>query len=106
MDFLKFLGSEEAQKIQGESGAAIPAYNGLEDAWVQSFADKGYELTLENLIGEFEYSVKYVNNPSRPSWEPKVEQTMLDIYAGSVTIDEGIEKMQSIVTEAMEEYRK
>ena len=52
---------------------------------------------------EFEYSVKYVNNPSRPSWEPKVEQTMLDIYAGSVTIDEGIEKMQSIVTEAMEE---
>ncbi len=103
MDFLKFLGSEEAQKIQGESGAAIPAYNGLEDAWVQSFADKGYELTLENLIGEFEYSVKYVNNPSRPSWEPKVEQTMLDIYAGSVTIDEGIEKMQSIVTEAMEE---
>lgn len=103
MDFLKFLGSEEAQKIQGESGAAIPAYNGLEDAWVQSFADKGYELTLENLIGEFDYSVKYVNNPSRPSWEPKVEQTMLDIYAGSVTIDEGIEKMQSIVTEAMEE---
>lgn len=103
MDFLEFLGSEEAQKIQGESGAAIPAYNGLEDAWVQSFADKGYELTLENLIGEFEYSVKYVNNPSRPSWEPKVEQTMLDIYAGSVTIDEGIEKMQSIVTEAMEE---
>lgn len=103
MDFLKFLGSEEAQKIQGESGAAIPAYNGLEDAWVQSFADKGYELTLENLIGEFDYSVKYVNNPSRPSWEPKVEQTMLDIYAGSVTVDEGIEKMQSIVTEAIEE---
>lgn len=103
MDFLKFLGSEDAQKIQGESGAAIPAYNGLEDAWVQSFADKGYELTLENLIGEFDYSVKYVNNPSRPSWEPKVEQTMLDIYAGAVTVDEGIEKMQSIVTEAIDE---
>lgn len=103
MDFLKFLGSEEAQKIQGESGAAIPAYNGLEDAWVKSFADKGYELTLENLIGEFDYSVKYVNNPSRPSWEPKVEQTMLDIYAGTVTVDEGIDKMQAIVTEAMDE---
>ncbi len=103
MDFLKFLGSEEAQKIQGESGAAIPAYNGLEEAWVTSFADKGCELTLENLIGEFDYSVKYVNNPSRPSWEPKVEQTMLDIYAGTVSVDEGIEKIQSLVTEAMEE---
>ncbi len=96
MDFLKFLGSGEAQRIQGESGAAIPAYNGLEDAWVKSFADKGYELTLENLIEEFDYSVKYVNNPSRPSWEPKVEQTMLDIYAGAVTVDEGIEKMQTM----------
>lgn len=103
MDFLKFLGTKEAQKIQGESGAAIPAYNGLEEAWVTSFADKGYELTLENLIHEFDYSVKYVNNPSRPSWEPKVEQTMLDIYAGTVTVDEGIEKIQSLVTEAMEE---
>lgn len=103
MDFLKFLGSEEAQKLQGESGAAIPAYNGLEDAWVTSFAEKGYELTLENLIGEFDYSVKYVNNPSRPSWEPKVEQTMLDIYAGTVSADEGIEKMQTLVTEAMQE---
>lgn len=101
MDFLEFLGSEQAQKIQGESGAAIPAYNGLEQTWVQSFADKGYELTLSNLIEEFDYSVKYVNNLSRPSWEPKVEQTMLDIYAGIVTAEEGIEKMQSAATDAM-----
>lgn len=103
MDFLAFLGSEEAQKIQGESGAAIPAYNGLEETWVKSFADKGYELSLDNLIGAFDYSVKYVNNPSRPSWEPKVEQTMLDIYAGMLTVDEGVEKIQSIVEEAMNE---
>lgn len=103
MDFLAFLASEEAQTIQGESGAAIPAYNGLEDTWKQSFADNGYELTLDNLIAEFDYSVKYANNPSRPTWEPKVEQTMLDIYAGNVSVDEGIEKMQTIATEAMEE---
>ena len=33
-DVLKFFGSEEGQRIQGESGAAIPAYEGLEDTWV------------------------------------------------------------------------
>ena len=103
MDFLKFLGSEEGQRIQGESGVAIPAYNGLEETWVKTFADNGYELSVENLIDMFDYSVKYVNNPSRPSWEPKVEQTVLDIYAGNVTVDEGIEKMQKLVTEAIEE---
>ena len=52
----------------------------------------------------FDYSVKYVNNPSRPSWEPKVEQIMLDIYAGSLSVDDGIQDMQDAVTEAIEEY--
>lgn len=103
MDFLEFLGSEEGQKIQGESGVAIPAYNGLEDTWVKTFAANGYELSVDKLIPMFDYSVKYVNNPSRPTWEPRVEQIMLDIYAGNVTADEGIEKMQTTVTEAIEE---
>lgn len=104
MDFLAFLGSEEGQRIQGESGVAIPAYNGLEETWVQTFADNGYDISAEKLIDMFDYSVKYVNNPSRPSWEPKVEQIMLDIYAGSLSVDDGIQDMQDAVTEAIEEY--
>ena len=51
----------------------------------------------------FDYSVKYVNNPSRPSWEPKVEQAVLDIYAGNMSVDDGIQNMQDIVTEAIAE---
>ena len=103
MDFLKFLASEEGQKIQGESGVAIPAYNGLEDTWVNTFAEKGYDIHPENIILMFDYSIKYVNNPSRPSWEPKVEQAVLDIYAGNTSVDDGIQNMQNIVTEAIAE---
>ena len=103
MDFLKFLASEEGQKIQGESGVAIPAYNGLEDTWVNTFAENGYDIHPENIIPMFDYSVKYVNNPSRPSWEPKVEQAVLDIYAGNMSVDDGIQNMQDIVTEAIAE---
>lgn len=103
MDFLKFLGSEEGQKIEGESGAAIPAYNGLEDCWAKTFAENDYDVNVENIIPMFDYSVKYVNNPSRPSWEPKVEQTVLDIYAGNTSVDDGIQSMQDIVTEAIKE---
>lgn len=103
MDFLEFLGSEEGQKIQGESGVAIPAYNGLEDTWVQTFADKGYELNVGSLMEQFDYSVKYVNNASRRVWEPEVEQTMLDIYAGNLSVDEGIQTMQDEVTQAIAE---
>lgn len=104
MDFLAFLGSEEGQKIQGESGVAIPAYNGLEDTWVQTFSNNGFKVDVGTLIDMFDYSVKYINNPSRPAWEPRVEQIMLDIYAGTLTVDEGIQKMQDSVTEAIEEY--
>ena len=103
MDFLKFLGSEEGQKIEGESGVAIPAYNGLEDCWAKTFAENDYDVNVENIIPMFDYSVKYVNNPSRPSWEPKVEQTVLDIYAGNTSVDDGIQSMQDIVTEAIKE---
>ena len=103
MDFLKFLASEEGQRIQGESGVAIPAYNGLEDTWVNTFAENGYDIHPENIIPMFDYSVKYVNNPSRPSWEPKVEQAVLDIYAGNTSVDDGIQNMQDIVTEAIAE---
>lgn len=101
MGFLEFLGSEEGQRIQGESGVAIPAYNGLEDTWVKSYEDQGYEIDVAGLVSMFDYSVKYVNNPSRPTWEPRVEQTVLDIYAGNTTADEGIQKMQDIVTDAI-----
>lgn len=99
LDFLKFLGSEEGQRIQGETGVAIPAYNGLEDTWVSTFAAQGYDLDVEKLISMFPYSVKYLTNPSRPAWEPKVEVAVLDIYAGTSTVEEGIENIQEIVEE-------
>lgn len=101
MDFLEFLGSEEGQRIQGESGVAIPAYNGLEDTWVQTFANQGYDLNMAELIDQFDYSVPYITNPSRADWEPKVEQALLDIYAGNTSVDDGIQEMQDIVTDSI-----
>lgn len=74
---------------------------GLEETWVQYYADQGYEINVEGLLPMFDYSIKYVNNPSRPTWEPRVEQTVLDIYAGNTSIDEGIQSMQDIVTKAI-----
>ena len=67
------------------------------------FADQGFEVNVGNLIEQFDYSVKYVNNASRRVWEPEVEQTMLDIYAGTLTVDEGIEIIQDEVTKAISE---
>lgn len=99
MDFLKFLASEDGQRIQGETGVSIPAYNGLEQTWADTFAQQGYKIHVEKLIDMFAYSVKYPTNPSRPAWEPKVEVAVLDIYAENISVGDGIKNIQKIVEE-------
>ena len=102
MDVLKFFGSEEGQRIQGESGAAIPAYIGLEDTWVGVFDE--YPIDVTCFIDMLEYGIQSVNNAARPEWKTPVSDTLLKIYTGELTIDQGLDEMQQIVDEASAEY--
>ena len=102
MDVLKFFGSAEGQQIQGESGAAIPAYVGLEDSWVGCFEQ--YPVNITCFIDMFDYCVQSVNNAARPEWKTPVSDTLLKIYTGDLTLDEGLEQMQEIVDTASAEY--
>ena len=102
MDVLKFFGSEEGQRIQGESGAAIPAYEGLEDTWVGVFDE--YPIDVTCFIDMFDYCIQSVNNAARPEWKTPVSDTLLKIYTGEYSIDEGLEQMQQIVDTASAEY--
>ena len=103
LDFLRFLGSEEGQRIQGESGAAIPAYIGLEDTWVSAFDQFDYDLNVEAFIEMFDYSVQSVNDKSRPNWKSKITDELLKIYGGTVDIDTGLANMNTIINDAIAE---
>ena len=97
-DVLRFFGSEEGQRIQGESGAAIPAYLGLEDTWSKSFGDFDYMLDLEQCYGQFDYAVQYINNASRRKWKSNVADEMVKVYNGA-DIDSSLARMQEIADE-------
>jgi len=97
LDILKYFGSEEAQKIQGKSGAAIPAYEGLEDTWISAFDQFDYKLHLTNVIDQFDYCTQYVNNAARPKWKSNVQDVMTNIYNGKVDIDTGMAEIQKII---------
>lgn len=97
-DFLKFLGSEEGQRIQGESGAAIPAYKGLENTYLEVF--KEYGINIECYLDMFDYAVQSVNNASRPEWKTKVSDELLKIYSKQQTLEEGLANMQTIIDKA------
>ena len=97
-DVLKFFGSEEGQRIQGESGAAIPANIGLEETFLGVFEE--YDINMQVFLDMFDYSIQSVNNASRPEWKSKVSDELLKIYAGTVDIDTGLQNMQNIVDAA------
>ena len=100
---LRFFGSEEGQRLQGESGAAIPAYQGLEDTWVGVFDQFDYRLNVEKFVDMFDYSVQSVNNKYRPEWKTQVSDNLLKIYSGDITIEEGLAAMQEAVKKAAED---
>jgi len=94
-DVLRFFGSEEGQRIQGESGAAIPAYIGMEDSWTTQFQTFDYLLDVQVCYDQFETCVQYINNATRRKWKSTVADEMVRVYNGS-NIDESLAKMQQI----------
>ena len=99
-DVLRFFGSEEGQRIQGLSGAAIPAYQGLEETWSTVFETFDYMLDVQVCYDQFDYCVQYVNNASRPKWKSTVSDEMLKIYSGEVDIDDSLAYMQQVADTA------
>ena len=99
-DFLKFAGSEEGQRVQGLSGAAIPAYKGLEDTWISAFDQYDYKLDVQKCVDMFPYGVQSVNNASRPKWKTQINDLLLKIYSGELSLDQGLEDMQKLVDES------
>ena len=99
-DFLKFAGSEEGQRVQGLSGAAIPAYKGLEDTWISAFDQFDYKLDVQKCVDMFPYGVQSVNNAARPNWKTQINDLRLKIYSGELSLDQGLEAMQTLVDEA------
>ena len=95
-DVLRFFGSEEGQRIQGESGAAIPAYLGLEDSWSTAFHQFSYMLDLDQIYDQFDYVVQYINNASRRKWKSNAADEMVKIYSGDQSLETGLAKMQAL----------
>lgn len=97
LDVLKYFGTEEAQRIQGESGAAIPAYLGTEETWRNAFASYDAELNLDVCFNQFDYAVQAVYNSASPKWKSQVLDELTKVYNGGQELITGLERMQEIV---------
>ena len=83
-EFLKFLGSEQAGLILAQSGTVIPAYQGLQDAWVESIPD----MDLKVFIDALDYAVPYPTAAQGMEWNTKISTVLGEVWAGNVSIDD------------------
>ena len=82
-EWVKFLGSEEAAKIQAESGTVIPAYAGMQDVWVKSVPS----MNLQTFIDELAYAVPYPTAAQGMEWNSKVAEVLTEVWMGNTPPD-------------------
>ena len=97
--FVEFLGSEKANIIQAESGAAIPAYEGTSEAWTNSIEQFNLSVFTEML--EYATIKPYIKNNSK--WETVENNILKQVFSGDISVDEGCkqleDEMNSIINE-------
>ena len=97
LDVIKYFGTEEAMRIQGEYGAAIPAYIGTEETWRSAFTDYDVDLNLDCIFEQFDYAIQAIYNSASPKWKSQVLDELTKVYAGTQSLDTGLAKMEEIV---------
>ncbi|KAF4326184.1 hypothetical protein G195_000071 [Phytophthora kernoviae 00238/432] len=100
--FLKFLGSKEAAEITAEMGAAIPAFNNTQDAWVKNNPD----LNLQVFIDQAADATPYPSgSKSYPVWFSKEAEIMSQAWGGAISIEEGAKKVAEMMNQAIKDAK-
>ncbi len=81
-EFVKFLGSDQAASFLAKSGTVIPAYNGFQDAWVESIP----EMNLQVFMDATDYAVPYPTTAQGSEWKTKVVEVLGEVWNGNVPI--------------------
>ena len=87
--FVKFLGGEEANKIQGEKNAAIPAYKGTENTWVEANKQFNVKVYPEML----KYAVIFPNSETREKWMLMETEVLSKAWAGEMSVKDACNEL-------------
>lgn len=100
--FVEYLGSYEANVIQAESGAAISAFEGSQDAWVKGFPDINAQVFVD--AQEYGYSTQYCQ--TRVEWTTMEEDIMAQVFSGAITAQDGCMQLAAQVQEVLDEHNQ
>lgn len=100
--FLKFLGSERAAQITAEMGAAIPAFNGTQEAWLTSRPHLNLKIFTEQVADAVAYPS---GTMAYPVWFAKEPEIMSQAWGGAISVEEAAKKVAEMMNEAIAETK-
>lgn len=98
VEFAKFLGGEDAERIIGESKIGLPAFNGLADTWVSQF--DGFDSQV--FADAAEYGVIPQDPVQGPAWLTALGGEVNKGFAGETEIDALPQTIQDAVDASLQ----
>jgi multiple sugar transport system substrate-binding protein len=97
-EFLKFLATEEAHRIQAETGSVIPSYAGMQQVWLDGFGD---EMNVQVLLDEVAVAKPFPVAVAPVLWYWEAARSVLqDALRGNIPFPEAC----SAAAEAADRY--
>lgn len=95
--FVEFLSSPEANEIQSASGAAISAYEGTQNAFVEKFPSINAQVFVD--AASYGKSSQYCR--TRSEWIKIEEDYMTQIFSGTLPVIEGCEQLATKINQIL-----
>lgn len=96
-EFVKFLGSKEGAEILAKSGAAIPAFNGTQDTWVQSMPN----FHLKIFIDQAATAKPYPISKDTAKWAKLETELMTKAWAGQMSVEDASKELAQKMNEML-----
>jgi multiple sugar transport system substrate-binding protein len=95
--WVKFLGSKQAQQIQAETGTVISAYKGTEQAWVQAIP----AYNLKAYIDQLPDAVPLPRSVNTAVWTKKEAELLAQAWEGTRPVEDVCKDIATAMNEAL-----
>lgn len=95
--FIEFMGTKEANVIQAEKGAAIPAFNGTSQPWVDY--SKGFNLKAYPEM--LSYAVPVPTSKTAAKWKEYENDILKKVWTKELTVEEGCNQLANKMNETL-----
>ncbi|MFI6793892.1 ABC transporter substrate-binding protein [Nonomuraea sp. NPDC050383] len=100
-EFVKFLGSEQANRIQAEAGAVIPAYEGLQGSWVKSMPG----LDLQAFIDQVPDARPYPVSKNTAAWTSLETDAITKAFTDGQDVEAAAKQLATAMNAALSQEK-